>query len=203
MTDKAIISDKLITFTDFLTRYEGQNVEWHAGEVVQKGTNNTRHNLMQGFLYQLLSMFLDLTDMGQVILAGVPMYIDDDTPAREPDLMILLHENSDRLKARHVEGAVDIAVEIVSPGSDSIDRGAKFVEYEAAGVREYWLIDPLRNEAIIYTLNNDGRYQRISNPRLTSHILPTFSLDTALLWQETLPNSIAIVDLAKSMVDSK
>ncbi|MEO1165302.1 MAG: Uma2 family endonuclease, partial [Chloroflexota bacterium] len=195
MTDKAIISDKLITFTDFLTQYEGQRAEWHAGEVVPKVTNNTRHNLIQGFLYQLLSMFLDLTDMGQVILAGVPMYIDDDSPAREPDLMILLNENSERLKARHLEGAVDIAIEIVSPGSDSIDRGTKFVEYESAGVREYWLIDPLRNEAIIYALNDEGRYQRIASTQLTSHILPQFSLDTALLWQEKLPNSIAILEL--------
>ncbi|MEL6527815.1 MAG: Uma2 family endonuclease [Chloroflexota bacterium] len=202
MTDKAIISDKLITFTDFLTQYEGQRVEWHAGEVVQKVTNNTRHNLIQGFLYQLLSMFLDLTEMGQVILAGVPMYIDDDSPAREPDLMILLNENSERLKARHVEGAVDIAIEIVSPGSDSIDRGTKFVEYESAGVREYWLIDPLRNEAIIYALNDKGRYQRISSTQLASRILPQFSLDIALLWHETLPNSIAILDIAKSMVEN-
>lgn len=194
--------EQTLSFADFLRQYEGKNAEWHAGQVVEKVTNNTRHNLIQGFLYQLLSIFLDMTKRGQVILAGVPMYISDDAPAREPDLMILLNENRDCLTDKYVAGPVDIAVEIISPGSDSIDRGEKFVEYESAGVREYWLIDPIRNEAIVYVLNEDGRYQRLAekDDTFTSNLLANFALKKSVLWQADLPKSMAILELANEML---
>lgn len=43
--------------------------------------------------------------------------------------------------------AADIVGEIVSKESGKRDRGEKFEEYDASGVREYWLIDPRRNDA--------------------------------------------------------
>ncbi|MEJ7756097.1 MAG: Uma2 family endonuclease [Nocardioidaceae bacterium] len=52
----------------------------------------------------------------------------------------------------YLDGAADLAIEIISPESIGRDRGEKFVEYEAAGIREYWLIDPERRQAEFYRL---------------------------------------------------
>ena len=110
------------------------------------------------------------------------MYLGDDKPAREPDLLVILNDHADRIKENRVEGAVDIAVEIVSPESTVRDRGDKFDEYEAAGVPEYWLFDPLRETADIYALGSDGRYHRRpldGEGRVTSGLLPGFAIDPA------------------------
>lgn len=45
-----------------------------------------------------------------------------------------------------MDGTPDLIVEVTSPESLARDRGEKYVEYEAAGVREYWLIDPDRQQ---------------------------------------------------------
>lgn len=197
-----VISTQRISFEDFLTQYDGQRVEWHAGKVVQQVTNNPQHNAILLFLSYLFKTYLDLTKQGQLILAGVPMYISDEQPAREPDLMILLPDSAERLTKQYLDGPADIAIEIISPGTGYIDRGAKFVEYEQAGVKEYWLIDPLREELLVYRLDADGIFRpapRDASNKAASTVLAGFALDPTLLWQEVLPEAMAIVDLAQQM----
>ncbi len=66
------------------------------------------------------------------------------------------------------------------------DRGEKFYEYEQAGIREYWLIDPQREQAEFYPLTPEGRY-RLTLPDAEgvyrSAVLPGFWLRVAWLWQ--------------------
>jgi Uma2 family endonuclease len=200
----AMSQEEEISFTDFLVRYDGQRMEWHMGRVVAQVTNNTQHNRILFFLSQLFGFFVSLKSLGEVVLAGVPMFISPNQPAREPDLMILLNDSLPRLKEKYLEGAADLAVEIVSPGSVQLDRGAKFEEYEAAGVREYWIIDPLREEVLVYALNEKGHYQRIDvdeKGRLNSAVLQGFQLMPSLLWQENLPQGMEIVKLAQELAN--
>ena len=200
-------SREKITFEEYLRRYdsyEGGRTEWLAGEVdIHAMTNNAQHNELLRFLMTFLSAFVELNRSGRVVLAGVPMYYSDDAPAREPDLMILLTPHENRLTHRYVQGVADIVVEIVSPESDERDRGTKFLEYEAAGVPEYWMFDPLRQIATIYARGHDGRYRpldRDAQGRLVSTLLPGFALDTDLLWQDALPGSATIVTLVQNLL---
>ncbi len=39
-------------------------------------------------------------------------------------------------------GAPDFIVEVLSPSTNKRDTIVKLSKYEAAGVREYWMIDP-------------------------------------------------------------
>lgn len=61
---------------------------------------------------------------------------------REPDLLFISNETAQRLTERKLEGAADLVIEIIFPESVRRDRYEKFDEYEEAGVREYWIIDP-------------------------------------------------------------
>jgi Uma2 family endonuclease len=93
-------------------------------------------------------------------------------------------------------------VEIVSPESAERDRGDKLTEYEAAGVQEYWLFDPLRQEASIYSLAKDGRYRRLpldAAGSIVSYLLPGFVLDPALLWREEMPTGPELIELVQGM----
>lgn len=73
---------------------------------------------------------------------------------REPDIVFLKPERiTDR--RRRPEGA-DLAIEVVSPGDEARERDldVKRREYAAAGVSEYWIVDP--ETRTIHVLTLDG-----------------------------------------------
>jgi len=188
-----------ISFQDYLRVYnsvEGIRAEWVAGEVESyQITNNLQYQRLIAFFLALFQFFLNREKLGEVILAGFPMYLGDDKPAREPDLMVVLKAHRDRLKPTYLDGIADLVVEVVSPESDERDHGTKLLEYEAAGIPEYWLIDPIRREADIYILGEDGRYHRAAG--FTSTVLSSFSLDPQVLWQDPPPDGAALLALVE------
>lgn len=101
-----------------------------------------------------------------------------------------------RLKSTDLEGPADLAIEIVSPESGPRDRGEKFYEYEAGGVREYWLIDPERRQMEVYVLGATGRYGlRCGGGEgvYRSEVLAGFWVSVEELWQEPLPPVLQVV----------
>ena len=194
-----------VSFEDFLRIYAEQHAEWLMGKVILIVTNNTMHQQIQTLLVTLLNLFVSFRALGRVLSAGVPMFISDDQPAREPDVLVVLNAHLDRLKENRLEGPADIAIEIVSPESAKRDRGDKFEEYEIAGVPEYWLIDPIHRDTGFWTLNDDGFYEacpRDSQGRLMSVVLPGFTLDPTLLWRDTPPTGQELMDLVQQMLAS-
>lgn len=67
----------------------------------------------------------------------------------EPDISVIC--NRDKLTEKGCSGAPDWIIEIVSPATERIDYGAKLFKYRAAGVREYWIINPLRQIVNVYS----------------------------------------------------
>ncbi|MCS7240926.1 MAG: Uma2 family endonuclease, partial [Candidatus Bipolaricaulota bacterium] len=108
----------------------------------------------------VLDAYAQANGLGVVVDAPFTMKLGPEGPVREPDLLFVAQENLERLKETHLEGPADLGVEIVSPESAARDQGTKFYEYEAAGVREYWLLDPDREEAEFYMLR-EGRYRLV------------------------------------------
>lgn len=195
-----------ISFQDYLKTYdsfEGGRTEWLAGEVaIYTMTNNTRHQELIFLLAMFFEAFLSRHTLGRVFLAGLPMFISDEQPAREPDLLIVLNEHQERIKPTYLDGLADIVVEVVSPESVARDRGEKFTEYEAAKVPEYWLIDPQRMEMRMYVLTADGVYHAIEQDtqgNLHSTVLPKFVLDPSILWTEELPRISQVIALVEQM----
>jgi len=86
-------------------------------------------------------------------------------------------------------------VEIASPESRLRDRGEKFAEYEAGGVREYWVIDPDERRADFYVLGEDDRYER-RRPQegvYRSEVVRGFWLREEWLWREPLPPVLEVL----------
>lgn len=86
-----------------------------------------------------------------------------DGPAREPDLLFVAQEHLDRLTETRLSGPADLVVEVISDESVARDRADKFYEYQAAGVTEYWIIDPRPGfeRADFYVLDSTGRYRPV------------------------------------------
>ena len=101
-----------------------------------------------------------------------------------------------------MDGAADLVVEIISPAIGHIDRGEKYYQYQAGGVQEYWIIDPISKRVDVYYLDEDGNYQPIHdiNNKITSTIIDGFIIDTAIFWQDELPNGVEVVELVQKML---
>jgi Uma2 family endonuclease len=207
MSDPAhgeIVVAEGVSFENFLKYFGEQHAEWLVGKVIIV-SNNVQHQAILLFLSNLIDFFLGFKPLGRLLLAGVPMKIWDDRPAREPDLIFVATEHLNRIKPTYLDGAADMVVEIVSPESTARDRGVKLVEYEAAGIPEYWLLDPLHTEAVVYVLGKDGLYHpnsRDAEGRLVSVVLPGLTLHPDVLWGETFPQGMELVALVQAMVSA-
>ena len=148
-----------------------------------------RHQLLVSFLAALLQHFVEAKRLGLVIPAPFQMKTGGDLPGREPDVLFVADQHLDRLKDTYLDGAADVAVEVISPESLVRDRGDKFYEYEKGGVGEYWLIDPVRQLAEFYHLEG-GAYRLAPVDEVgvyRSAVLSGLWLRVEWLWQEPLP----------------
>jgi Uma2 family endonuclease len=180
-----------MTFEQFLEWLdEDQHAEWVDGEVVLMSPVSGVHQELVLFLLNLLSLFVEAHTAGVLRYDPFQMKAGPDLPSRAPDILFLANEHLDRLKPTYLEGPADVAVEVVSPDSRVRDRVDKFDEYEQGGVREYWLIDPLRRRAEFYALDETGIYGPVpvgADRIFRSGVLDGFWLNTDWLWQEPLP----------------
>lgn len=198
------IIEENISFEEFMARYEGQHVEYYMGKVISRMPNNKQHQLILGFLYLLLSAYLSFTKAGKVFLDGYQMRLADDLPVRQPDLLVVLAANYQKIEKTRLNGAADIVIEIISPATGSNDRGEKFYEYQKGGVPEYWIIDPESKQIDIYSLDLEKHYQRISESKnlIISQVLSKFVFDAKILWQEELPELEEIIELVEEMLET-
>ena len=149
-----------------------------------------RHQDISSFLDNLLRPYIEYRGLGRLLLAPFQMKVDQGPSGSEPDLLFVASENLDRIKPTYLDGAADLAIEIISPESINRDRGEKFVEYESAGVLEYWLIDPIRERADFYRLGADDRYHQVlpdDEGIYHSEVVKGFWLRVSWLWQEPMP----------------
>lgn len=188
-----------ISYDEFLRKYSGVHAEWIGGEVITLITASNRHQDLVDWLIAILRMFVETYNLGWIRSAPFNMQMPHLERGREPDILFVAQERLHIVQSSHLAEAADLVIEIVSPESIGRDRGEKFVEYEAAGVREYWLIDPDRQQAEFYRLTEAGRYHLIfpgDEGIFRSEVLSGFWLKTEWLWQEQLPK---VLDTAREL----
>ena len=185
------------TYEEYLSSAaETRIVEWVNGEIIEYMPPLIEHQDLTGFLFNLFSAFVSELGLGKVVIAPTEVRLWPEGPAREPDVFVVLNNRLSDFDNWRFNGAPDLVVEVVSPGSVREDRVRKFTEYEQAGVREYWLVDPRPNHRTVECFRRDdaGIFQPVEadeQGRLYSAVLADektrFWLHVGWLWQEPLP----------------
>jgi Uma2 family endonuclease len=185
-----------MTYEEFLAwADEDVHAEWVNGEVIVQMPPKVLHQEVVDFLHLLIGQFVRLFRLGEVFTAPTEMRARTEGPAREPDLLFVAREHLDRLTEDRLVGPADLIIEVISDDSIARDRADKFYEYQEAGVREYWIIDPRpgHERADFYVLDARMRYQPIpigADGIYRSTVLPDFWLRVEWLWAEDPPDPL-------------
>lgn len=181
-----------------MQHYAAYFCEWVDGTVIQMSPVPIRHDKIQRYLSTLLSAYLELRPVGELVEA--PFVMNLANSAREPDIQIILNENPHTRTDTYMDGAADIVIEIVSAESIKRDYGEKFHEYEQGGVREYWIIDPLKQHCRFYHQRDAAYHLQAVTNLYETPLLPALELELAPLWQPALPGPVAIAAMVQKML---
>lgn len=182
-----------LSVEEFLQRLDEDTwAEWKRGEVIVLSPASRSHQQMVHFLADLLDEWAQGTG-GTVLFAPFPLKLhlpDGDVRVREPDILFVSKQNAAQLQETFAESPIDLVIEVTSEESRARDRSEKFAEYEAAGIGEYWIIDPERQEAEFYQPQPDGRFA-LAPPDdkgiYESRQLPGLRLRLHWLWHTSRP----------------
>lgn len=189
-----------VSAEEYMEKYAASYHEWVNGVVIKMSPINIQHEGIVDYLRDLLRAYMTVNPIGQVLGQPFVMRLDTVPSRREPDLQVILNTNPGSLTPTAMIGAADICIEVVSEESKSRDYGDKFNEYEKGGVREYWIVDPIRQDCHFYRLDEKGIF-RIAAPAEHYHtpLLPKFSLHVPTLWESPLPDFYAVGEAVKAM----
>lgn len=168
---------------------DGQKADLINGVIHMASPDAPRANDIGFFVGTLLRCFVAERNLGGRCYISRVAFVLDDAHAPEPDIAYVRGERMHLVASGRVKGAPDIAVEIVSHDSVDRDYELKREMYEAAGVPEYWIIDPLDSTAEFLVLH-EGKYRPATledGTRFRSTVLPGFWLDTRWLFATPLP----------------
>jgi Uma2 family endonuclease len=148
-----------LTYADWL-RFpdDGLRYEIIEGELFVTPPPSIEHQRASRNLALALASFLKRDARGEVLYAPVGVRLGNEDIV-EPDLIVVLKGHESRIGASAIEGAPDLVVEILSPGSARRDLGVKREKYRAAGVAEYWIVDPANTSVEVLALEQ-GQYVR-------------------------------------------
>jgi len=76
----------------------------------------------------------------------------------QPDLSVICDPS--KLDEQGCKGAPDLVIEIISPFTAKKELNEKFNLYERSGIPEYWVVFPKFNVVVVYSLDDEERYQK-------------------------------------------
>jgi len=113
-----------------------------------------KHQKIAGRVYSRLEQRLNGKSC-MPFIAPVDVILSDDDVV-QPDVLVVCDQG--KITEKNIQGAPDLVVEVLSPGTALKDLREKKNLYERSGVREYVVIDPLEEYVQRFWLQSDGQY---------------------------------------------
>jgi Uma2 family endonuclease len=178
------VLEKTMTWREFreMEIPEGEELlifELINGMIVKRGAPSLKHQNAVGVFYARFQTFVSEKKLGKAFTSPLDVFFDDGN-GFQPDICYISNERSFLLdNGEYVNGAPDLVVEVLSPGTSKNDRVEKKSVYEKYAVKEYWLIDPIYRTVEIFVMK-DNLLQlsaiQENTGKVESALLPGFEL---------------------------
>lgn len=148
--------ERLYTIEDIYALPDGQRAELFDGRMYMMASPNTTHQRILGELFAAIHNHIKSNNGDcEVFPAPFAVFLNKDSKNYvEPDISVIC--DKDKIDKRGCNGAPDWIIEIASPSNQQIDYGIKFSKYYSAGVREYWIIDPMKRVVNVHDYEHTG-----------------------------------------------
>lgn len=189
------IRTQRLTFEAYLAYNDDTDTRYELvdGELCPMSLGTGKHTAIIRFLSKYLEQQPEALQQNWV---AIPAMVGVRSPrgtrwdtVRIPDMTLLPTAQLKALESR--ECVIDrheppplLVVEVVSESTKSVDYRAKWVEYAALNIPEYWIIDHLEQVAIVCVLD-EGRYQDTvfrERALIASPTFPSLNLSPAQVW---------------------
>ena len=174
------------TVKDFMSLPGDKRYQLLDGEMILAPSPTNRHQTIAVNLVMELNQFIRQRNLGRLWFAPLDVVLSDHDVA-QPDILFVSNERSSIITDANIQGAPDLVVEILSPGTVDFDRGYKLALYGRHGVREYWLVDPDSETVEVLTLGDEGLAPTVTYGRgekLVSPLLEGMSLELEQIFSE-------------------
>ena len=144
------------TLEDYYALPDHIRAELIDGEFYYMSAPSRVHQKLLGEIYYEIKTYIRKNQGPcEVYLSPFDVFLDrDDKTVVQTDLLVIC--DRDRLDEKGLNGAPDFAVEIISQSTGKKDYTLKLNKYCNAGVREYWIVDPIKEHIVTYQFEGDG-----------------------------------------------
>jgi Uma2 family endonuclease len=132
---------------------EDVKAEFINGEIILHSPVKRRHLRVSEQLSRILSVYAQLKKVGTIMIEKAMIALTRND--YEPDIVFFKREKAALFhEDQMLFPAPDFVVEILSKGTARKDKGIKKEDYALHGVKEYWIIDPIKQTIEQYLLIN-------------------------------------------------
>ena len=169
------------TEAQYMALIERRGIEYADGVLEVLPMPTDMHQAILQFLFLALDKFVEKHRLGKTRFSGSRIKVDKAT-YREPDILFVLTKHKQWISQNCWSGA-DLVMEVVtSPEGRRRDIKEKRVEYETAGIPEYWIVDPQKETIIVLKLDGNKYIEHgcfNKGQRATSSLLKGFGVDVS------------------------
>ena len=150
-----LLKDDHYTIEDIYALPEGKRAELIDGQIYDMAPPSYQHQRLVMELSSTLRNYIKSKGGPcEVLPAPFAVFLNqDDYNYVEPDISVICDPS--KINDKGCNGAPDFIIEIVSPSSQRMDYLTKLFKYRTAGVREYWIVNPLTKTVNVYDLEKE------------------------------------------------
>ena len=183
--------DVRLTVQDYLNIPEEDENRYELinGELYMAPAPSWEHQESSGNLYSILRAFVLANLLGRVVYSPIDMFLSDED-VFQPDIVFISNERLGIIHSDGIHGAPDLVIEVLSPGTERIDRTLKSERYEMFEVSEYWQANPIA-KTILVLRARDGAFERVGlfteGMTLETPLLPGLRVDVSEVFDFFVP----------------
>lgn len=169
--------EQIYTIDDIYNLPEGTRAELIDGQIYYMAPPSRYHQKIAGKLFTIISQYID-SKRGtcEPYIAPFAVFLNEnDKNYVEPDISVICDKS--KLTDNGCVGAPDWIIEIVSPSSRRMDYFTKLFKYRSAGVREYWIVDPVKDRVTVWNFENDDNNEFTLSDSVKAGIYPDLTID--------------------------
>ena len=164
---------------------DGLFYELDEGELISMSPAKRKHGRIQHRIISLLDKYLDRKPLGEVYVSETGFLLSrEPATVRAPDVaFVRAGQASEESPDGYIEGAPDLAVEVVSPSDSARSITRKVVQYLRHGGHTVWVVYPEAEEVHVFEASGSSRVLQGEQPLEAPDLLPGFSVTVRSLFE--------------------